>query len=446
MMSLDSRNAPALDLPARFMVLAIASFAAAVLVSPWALPLMQGGFNGFPLLAFVHLMTLGFTGAMIIGASYQLVPVAVQAPLLSVRLGRASFWFYLAGLALFLTGLLREWLPGLSIGGTLLGIAFSLYIAIVLGTFRRAPHRDVVAWHIALGAVCSGAGMSIGVLLAFNKSSGFLGGRLLDVLAAHIVVMLAGWVALTFMGVAYRLVGMFTLAEKHLQSRPMWAGLALVAGSVTVLPLALLLSWPGAFAQVGSAMLLAGFGIFASQVIRMYRKRMRRTFDIHVPFALAAIAFMILAAASLLVLLVLETTPADPLPMATGWLAIFGVAATAIQGFFYKISTFLVWLKRYAPLAGRQSVPKLEEMYSKRIGLAGFWTWLAAIAGGWQVLMFDLPLLPLVGLALIAGASCFVFNVVNIARHWFASAGPPASSVILRPGARSTAKGGQLRL
>lgn len=440
MMSLDSRNAPSLDLPARFMVLAILSLGVAVGISPWTLPLMQGAFSAFPLLAFVHLMTLGFIGAMVIGASYQLVPVALQAPLFSVRIGRLSFWFYLAGLSLFLTGLLREWLPGLSIGGTLLGVAFILYIAVVLGTFIRAPHHDAVGWHIMIGAAFSGVGMMYGVLLAFNKSNGFLGGRLLDVLAAHIVMMLGGWVAVTFIGVAYRLIGMFTLAEKHIQPRWMWAGLGFAAGGSALLSLALLLSWPGAIAQVAAVMILAGFVIFAAQVARMYRRRMRRTFDIHVPFAVAAVALMIASSLSLLVGLALGATPSGPLWMATGWLAIFGVAATAIQGFFYKISTFLVWLKRYAPLAGRQPVPKLEEMYSKRIALAGFWTWLAAIAGGWLVLMLNLPLLPLVGLALIAGASCFVFNVVNIARHWFASVHAPASAVVLRPGVQRRAE------
>ena len=40
---------------------------------------------------------------------------------------------------LFLAGLLQEWLPGLSIGGTLLGIAFTLYIAIVLGILFKGP-------------------------------------------------------------------------------------------------------------------------------------------------------------------------------------------------------------------------------------------------------------------------------------------------------------------
>lgn len=423
MMTLGSKNAPALDLPARFMALAIVAFIVAIATSPWTLPLMQEQFNAFSLLALVHLMTLGFIGSMIIGASYQLVPVALQAPLFSVRLGRVSFWFYAAGLILFLTGLTREWLPGLSIGGTLLGVAFLIYIAIVTGTFLRAPHRDAVAWHILVGALFSGIGMSLGVLLAFNKSAGFLAGRLLDVLAAHILVMLAGWVGITFIGVAYRLVGMFTLAEKHLLPSLAWSGLALTAAGTSLYALRFLLRWDIGVAQGGAALLLAGFIVFAAQLARMYRRRMRRSIDIHAPFAIAATVLMLLSAASLLTGLLVGATPAGPLWMATGWIAIFGIITVAIQGFFYKISTFLVWLKRYAPVAGKQSVPKLEEMYSRNVGLAGLALLLLAVGLGWVVLMLDRPWLPVVGILLVSGGLCFVFNVVNIARHAFPGTG-----------------------
>jgi hypothetical protein len=431
-MALSSKNAPSLDLPARFMVLSVVAFAIAILSSPWTLPLMQEQFNGFSLLALVHLMTLGFIGAMIIGASYQLIPVALQAPLLSVRLGRISFWFYLGGLVLFLIGLTREWLPGLSISRTLLGVAFTLYITVVAGTFVHAPHKDSVAWHILLGSVMSGVGMTLGVMLAFNKSSGFLAGRLLDILAAHIIIMLVGWVAITFTGVAYRLIGMFTLAEKHLSHRLSWTELGLVGGGSSLIALRFVFSWPLLIGQAGAAMILVGFVVFTVQIGRMYRKRMRRTFDIHVPIALAAAAFMILSGASLLAGMMVHSTAAEPLWMATGWLAIFGVISTAIQGFFYKISTFLVWLKRYAPLAGRQSVPKLEDLYSKPVGLAGFWLWVGAIIAGWTVLMLERPWLSLVGIMLIAGASCFVFNVVNIARHWVSGSRQASQPMVSR--------------
>jgi len=101
-MGLSSANAPELDLPARFMALSVGALAVLALTAPWSLPLTQESFTAFSLLALVHLITLGFVGAMIIGASYQLVPVAIGVHLSSLRAGRVSFWFYIAGLALFL--------------------------------------------------------------------------------------------------------------------------------------------------------------------------------------------------------------------------------------------------------------------------------------------------------------------------------------------------------
>jgi len=100
------------------------------------------------------------------------------------------------------------------------------------------------------------------------------------------------------------------------------------------------------------------------------------------------------------------------------FLLLFGMAETAIQGFFYKIATFLVWLKRYAPVAGTQPVPKLEEMYRFRLALTGAGFWAIAIAGTTISLLLELDILPLFGAAMLIGAGCFVINVVSIARHW----------------------------
>ena len=145
MNGLNSANAPSLDLPARFMALSIIALAVIALSAPWTLPLTQGNFSDFSILAFVHLWTLGFVGAMIIGASYQLVPVALQVPLSSPRAGQISFWFYLAGLGLFLTGLITTRVALIGIGGTSLAAALLLYIGVIATTWIRTPDRDVVA-------------------------------------------------------------------------------------------------------------------------------------------------------------------------------------------------------------------------------------------------------------------------------------------------------------
>jgi hypothetical protein len=418
MMGLSVQRAPSLDLPARFMGLSVASFATAVLLSPWALPLMQEHFSAFRLLAYVHLVTLGFAGAMIFGASYQLVPVVLQTPLASVTLGRLSFWCYLAGLATFLAGLWRGWLPGLGIGGSMLAVAFTIYIGVVFTTFLRAPYHEVIGWHIVAGLASAGTGMILGVLLAFNKSNGMLGDHFPGFLAAHIAMMLAGWVGITFTGVAYRLVCMFTLAEKHFRPTWAWAELALAGGGAWLVALRFALDLPSIAGQAGALGVLAGHIVFAAHLRLLYAKRMRRTFDIHIPFAVAAVAAAIGAAAMLATGLIRHLGPTDPWWVATVWLTLFGVAGTAIQGFFYKISTFLVWLKRYSPVAGRQPVPKLEQLYSRTLALAGWGLWLLGIGAGVAVILTEGDAMPLVGVLLLAAGACFVINVIGIARHW----------------------------
>jgi hypothetical protein len=423
MNGINSANAPSLDLPARFMALSMIALAAIGIASPWALPRLQGPFSDFSLVAFVHLNTLAFIGAMIIGASYQLVPVALQQPLASVRVGRLSFWFYAAGIAVFLTGLLTSRVPAIGIGGSLLGIAFLLYIGVILVTWLRAPERDVVAWHILLGLAGALAGMTLGFLLALNKNNGLLGNGVLDLLAAHIVLMVGGWVALTFAGVAYRLIGMFTLSERHFIAPLAWLEMCLIAIGTWTVALQFALDLPSITGQIGSVLMLAGLICFAIQINHLYRKRMRRGFDVHIPYAMTAAAFAIAASALLALGLVRHDSPNAPIWIAAGWLAIPGFAGTAIQGFFYKIATFLVWLKRYAPVAGRERVPRLEEMYNRRLAMAGWACWTAAIVGGAVLVLVDRGWLSVVALVLVSGLTCFLANVISISRHWISGIG-----------------------
>src|SRR5699024_7406036 len=121
---------------------------------------------------------------------------------------------------------------------------------------------------------------------------------------------------------AYRLIGMFTLAEKHLIRWLAWTELGLVGGGTALLALRFLLDLPSFVGQLGAISIFAGFIAFALQLYRLYTRRMRKAFDIHVPFALLAGGAAIVASASLVYGLLLHISPANPLWMATGYLAI----------------------------------------------------------------------------------------------------------------------------
>lgn len=416
---LATAHAPALDLPARFLAVGILVLAGVAITAPWTLPVMLGSFYAPPLLAFVHVNTLGIIGAVILGASYQLTPVILQIPLVSVGLARFSFWCYLGGIVALPLGLFRNWFPALLVGGTLLTLAFLLAAGIIGATFRRAPQRDVVAWHLVTAYVGAIGGVTYGLILAINKGTGFLGGDTLDNLAAHAAIMLGGWVAVLLTGVAYRLVGMFTLAEDALWVPGAWLALIALSGGAWLLSTNLHLAGPQSLNIAGTAALLAGLALFAGQLGRLYQRRRRRGVDVHMPFILAATGFGLAATVLLLIGFVTGRPLTDPIWVAAGWLAIAGLAETAIQGFFYKISTFLVWLHRYAPLAGKQRLPRLEDLYHRRLAFTGCALWVTAVPlQTVAILTGARPLSTLAGVLLAAGLACFLINVVTIGRHW----------------------------
>jgi hypothetical protein len=292
-----------------------------------------------------------------------------------------------------------------------------------------------VYWHVAAAVVGLATAMTLGVLLALSLGSGFLGAHASRLLAAHATLMVGGWVTPMLTGVAYRLVGMFTLSEDHVRPRWMAAEGALTVLGVWTLTAAFLFGFGRGASTAGAALWVAGLVVFAVHLGRLYRRRRRRTFDVHMPFAITATAFALLAGLLVTFGLAAGRGASDPLWIAAGWWAIAGWAETAIQGFLYKIGTFLTWLHRYAPLAGRRGVPRLEDLYGRRLAVVGWACWSAGVAlggvaalGGWTWL----ALLAAAGLS--TGAAAFVVNAARVGAHWRAAAAAvPAPAPVRGP-------------
>lgn len=416
---ISSRSAPSIDLPARFLAFALVDLLFVALTAPFAMPLLLTGYYQSKLLVFVHLNTIGVVGVMIVGASYQLVPVVLQTPIASERLGRVSFWFLLAGIVAFLSGLYTGRLPLLGGGGTLMVLGFAIYIAVLVLTLMRAPVIDIVGWHIAASLFGLAGGMTLGLLLALNRGAGFLGGMTLRLLATHIVLMVGGWVMVLLMGVAYRLIGMFTVSEESLHPRLAWLGFALLVGGVWLLAASALFGLPTSILVTGAGLFFAAQVAFATQLTHLYRGRRRRGIDIHMPFMILAAAMGLLAVALVIVGLVTDAPALSRIWVAAAWFGIAGMVETAMMGMFYKIATFLIWLRSYAPLAGRYKVPRLEELYRRRLALIGFAVWLAGLFVSAGALLLDSRVLAIAsGMTIAVGIGCFLINVVRIARHW----------------------------
>lgn len=418
MMPMAGSNAVPLQIPARFMVVSVISMIAWIALTPWMLPELIAAPLSYPVIAWVHLLTLGCIGSMILGASVQLVPVALQTPFPKVKLAEWAWFLWILGIVLFELGFSREVLAILAPGATMLGIVLLGYALAITAMFRKSPARDTVAWHLLAASWLAVIGFVLGWLLALTNVNGILGGKLMPVLAAHIIVMMVGWVAMTLLGVGYKLIGMFTLAERQIdQVRANISGLFISLGTVTML-VGIAFSLNRLVASVGAGLIAWGVLMAALEITRMYERRMRKAIDVHMPFAIVAWGVMVIASV-LLVSLTFEANPmATNVTSTTAWMVFTGAFLVAIQGFFYKISTFLIWLRTYAPLAGKVAVPQLDRMYDRRLAFAGLVVWMSSVLSVSAMLLGWLSEWWGWSIGLWIGGVLFAVNVGRIARHW----------------------------
>ncbi|MCC6180096.1 MAG: hypothetical protein IT305_32680 [Chloroflexi bacterium] len=411
------------SLPMRFLASALVTLTLLAAVYPWHAPLLRGSFYDPHLLTFVHVNTLGLIAMVVFGASYQLLPIVLQTPLVGASLARLSWWLLAPGVVAFVAGL-GHGVPGLlAAGGTLVFSAVVLYVVVVARTLAAVKSRESTWWHVAVATAALATGASLGLLLALSKHVGFLAGLTLPTLAAHATLMLGGWVTVLLTGVAYRLISMFTLTEDQLREDWNRAELALVAAGAWTLAAGLLLGLGTPVLLAGALLLLVGLGVFGLQVGRLYGRRLRRQQDVHVPFLLTSLSAGLIAVSLLVVGLASGRSAADPLWIVAGWLAIVGWIETAILGFLHKIGPFLTWMHRYAPHAGIRPVPMLEDLYSRRLALIGWAGWTTGLLLGALAPYTSAEWVTLgTALGIEIGAAATLANGVRIGRHWLGRA------------------------
>ena len=149
-------------LPLRFMVAGLLALVAgflAILVRPEVLSTYH--YNQH-IIAVTHLFTLGWISTVIMGATYQLVPVALETQLHSERLATVQFLFHVVGV----TGMIFmfwTWnLKGVGHYGSVFAIGVLLFAYNIARTLWRIPKFNVIALAVtvALSGCCSRYGLA----------------------------------------------------------------------------------------------------------------------------------------------------------------------------------------------------------------------------------------------------------------------------------------------
>ena len=400
-----SPHAPDILLPLRFVVTGLLAFLSGVVwlvVRPDILSTYH--YNQY-VIAVTHLFVLGWISTIVMGAMYQLVPVALETKLYSERLARWQFLFHVVGFA-GMVWMLRTWnLKQVGHFGSVLTVGVGLFVYNILRTLLRVPRWNFIATGVASALAWFSVAVLAGLAIAVGKCSYESESALLQTAPVsalvHFLKIVASYVThfdaisamhahahlgsvgvflMLIVGISYKLVPMFTLSEVQ-SSRRARMSIGLVNLGLLSSFFAVLLRSPLKLA--GALVLILGLAIYGVELLAILRARKRRTLDWGLRYFLTALGLLM----PLSVLGTVLAWPKLPLNAFTGqlenlygFLAFMGVVSFAIIGMLYKIIPFLVWYRSYSSRIGLGKVPSLADLYSSGLQVAGYWTWLAGLA------------------------------------------------------------------
>jgi hypothetical protein len=335
----------------------IAGAAGLVWVSP---ELAIGNFASPHVAGVTHLFTLGWLTITIFGALYQLLPVALGAPIRSARLGHASFALLAPGAGLFAAGVASSSLPLHHAGVGLVGIGVLLGVGNVAASLPRARTRDVTWAAVLLGISFLTLALGLGIVLLHNLHTGFIASARIRVLAIHLHVAIVGWALIMIVGVSHRLLPMFLLAHGA-DTRWTRRSLLLLSTGVTVLAAGLGLT-SAAGTWIGAVLLAGRLGCFLRQAQVFHAHRIRNRLDPGLRYVGTATGF--LAVSALVGLLVLARPLNGRLATMYVLLGLLGGIVLYVTGFLYKIVPLLAWTVHYRGRMGHGPVPTVADTFS----------------------------------------------------------------------------------
>jgi hypothetical protein len=430
-------HAPSVGIPLRFVLTGLLALFTGVTWLVFRPDLLAGYHYSQHVIAVTHLFTLGWITSIIMGAMYQLVPVALETPLHSEKLARRQFVVHLVGW----TGMVwMFWVWDVKQAGhfgSLLAVGIGMFVYNLGKTLRRVPRWSVVATAIASALVWLSLTALAGLYVAASKCWTFSPFPMLSQMHAHAHLGGVGFFVMMIVGVSYKLLPMFALTEARSERRARWT-IRLLNGGLAGLFVTMLVdsSWKLAGALVVSA----GLALYGAEMLALWRARRRRTLDWGLRYFLTAIGLL----APQCALAVVLCWPGLPVTSFTrqlenvyGLLALLGVVTLAIIGMLYKIVPFLVWLHSYSREIGRSKVPALADLYSPALQAVTYWTYLAGLLaaavttalGSERGVEWSCALL-------LASLGAFAVNVGRILAHYFR---PKVEPLVFGPAAKGSA-------
>jgi hypothetical protein len=369
----------------------------------------RGGLG--PMLAAVHLLTLGVLTTTAIGASVQLLPVATRRALAAVWPIALVFWLTVPGMVMLIAGMLAASTGAMIAGAGLTAIGLLVFALLLADNLRRAQALPVAAAH-GWAALAALVGLvTLGVVLAVDYQWTHLPDHGAAALA-HLILGGFGFMGMLALGFSHVLVPMFALGAAP-PAQPSFVALALACAAISLGAVGALAS-STLLLMCAAVLGLAAAGLHIRLMHQVLARGMRKRLGLS--FVLVRTAWGMLPAALLVGLAALWGYAGPNGATLFGFVLLWGWLLTFLLGVLQRILPFLASMHTVRsagsapPLLSDLAASSPLKLHALCHGLA-----LAALT---VAIALDVAWLARVGAAAgLVGALAFAWFSADVMRH-----------------------------
>lgn len=336
LMGAQSRLLPP-GLPFMFMAAAVVFHIAVWGALAWVADEAPGYAGGpGPVLAALHVLTLGVLTMTAMGAALQLLPVATGVAPQKPGPARLAWWLMVPGSIILIGGFSLADVEVMMLGAAAAALALLIFAALVGDILRRATTLRLAVAFIALALCSLLALLALGLGLIADFALAYLADRQ-SVGAAHMVLAAYGFMGMLALGVSNILVPMFALSPSP-PARPGWLsfGLALAA---LLLALAGLALSSRSILLLAVALGLAAAGSHLRAMMWSLSRGMRK--NLGLSFVLVKLGWAMLVLSLLLAAAELLGWLGERGPALFGFVLLYGWLLSFLTGLLQRIIPFL---------------------------------------------------------------------------------------------------------
>ncbi len=342
-----------------------------------AAPALQQHYFHPHTLAMVHTAALGWATMIILGASYQLLPVICERDIYSSKLAFSSYLLFTAGVILLVYAFWNFYAGYLMIAGAaLIVMAAVCYLFNVWFTSFITVKFTIAKLIILTAAAWLFITTFAGLLLAVNLRYPFIYADHLKMLKLHAHAGFAGWFLLLIIGVSSKLVPMFLLGKSDKERYLNYSYWLINTGLIVFVLHGLFLGFSGLL-LLYAALVFAGVIFHLLYLYDVYRNRVPRPLEVQMRFT--GLSFFILVLVFLMMPLVVMTGN-KMISVLYGVFIFLGWLTPLILGKTFKTLPFIIWNNRYKNLVGKQKTPLPRNLYNESLVKYQFYLFICAFS------------------------------------------------------------------